>query len=144
MSSRVARVLRHLVPVAPAAQPSVRALSTSARPNAAAAGVSVVSSPDAPKAIGPYSQAIKANGFVFVSGCLGINPKSGDITGDVVAQTKQAMENMRAVLTAGNSSFPQVSGTHSHMHTFVSLKAGAAGPPWQCLLSAPATRPFFA
>jgi enamine deaminase RidA (YjgF/YER057c/UK114 family) len=113
MSARVARVLRHLAPVAPAAQPSVRTLSTSARLNAAA-GVSVVSSPDAPKAIGPYSQAIKANGFVFVSGCLGINPKSGDITGDVVAQTKQAMENMRAVLTAGNSSFPQVSGTHSH------------------------------
>lgn len=35
------------------------------------------------------SQGIKANGFVFVSGCLGLNPKTGEITGDVVAQTKQ-------------------------------------------------------
>lgn len=54
------------------------------------------------------SQGVKANGFVFVSGCLGMNPESGEITGDVVAQTNQAMENMRSVLKAGQSSFGQV------------------------------------
>jgi 2-iminobutanoate/2-iminopropanoate deaminase len=106
MASRLNAILRHMAPVARVSSPAtpLRALATSAGRGT----LQVVSSPDAPKAIGPYSQGIKANGFLFVSGCLGINPKSGDITGDVVAQTKQAMENMRAVLTAGQSSFPQV------------------------------------
>ena len=46
------------------------------RPFFSAAGIkTIISSPDAPKAIGPYSQGIKANGFVYVSGCLGLDPK---------------------------------------------------------------------
>ena len=96
-------MLRRAVMPIVAQQPMRSLASESARGT-----LQIVSSADAPKAIGPYSQGVKANGFVFVSGCLGINPKTGDITGDVVAQTKQAMENMRAVLTAGNSSFAQV------------------------------------
>ena len=53
----------------------------------------------APAAIGPYSQAVEANGFVFASGQLGINPATGEfVEGDVQAQTRQALTNARAIL----------------------------------------------
>lgn len=55
----------------------------------------------APKAIGPYSQAIKANGFLFISGQIPVDPESGQMTAvDAVAQTKQVMENLGAILAA--------------------------------------------
>lgn len=61
---------------------------------------------DAPKAIGPYSQAITANGFVFASGQIGIDPKTGSLVeGGVEAQTEQALNNLEAVLKAANSDF---------------------------------------
>ena len=60
---------------------------------------------NAPEAIGPYSQAIKAGEFVYTSGQIGINPKTGEIDGkDIKEQTKQVMENLKAVLTAAGSS----------------------------------------
>lgn len=53
----------------------------------------------APVAIGPYSQAVEANGFVFASGQLGINPATGEfVEGDVQAQTRQALTNARAIM----------------------------------------------
>lgn len=53
----------------------------------------------APAAIGPYSQAVEANGFVFASGQLGINPATGEfVEGDVQAQTRQALNNARAIM----------------------------------------------
>ena len=53
----------------------------------------------APAAIGPYSQAVEANGFVFASGQLGINPVTGEfVEGDVQAQTRQALTNARAIM----------------------------------------------
>lgn len=53
----------------------------------------------APAAIGPYSQAVEANGFVFASGQLGINPATGEfVEGDVQAQTRQALTNARAIM----------------------------------------------
>lgn len=56
---------------------------------------------DAPQAIGPYSQAVVANGFVFVSGQIPIDPVSGAVlTGDIRDQTKRVMENARAILAA--------------------------------------------
>jgi len=66
---------------------------------------SVVSTPNAPKAIGPYSQAIKSNGFVFVSGMLGLNPKTMDWVHpngahDIKVQTEQALLNLTSVLEA--------------------------------------------
>ena len=69
-----------------------------------------VHSDEAPKAIGPYSQAIKAGNLLFCSGQIPLDYKSGEMVGgsDVKAQTKQVMENLRAVLTAGGSSFAQV------------------------------------
>jgi 2-iminobutanoate/2-iminopropanoate deaminase len=69
----------------------------------------VVSTKDAPQAIGPYSQAIKANGFVFVSGQIPIEPAMGSvITGDIAAQTERVMKNLEAILRAGGSSLAQV------------------------------------
>ncbi|WP_315510769.1 RidA family protein [Hoylesella nanceiensis] len=53
----------------------------------------------APAAIGPYSQAVEANGFVFASGQLGINPATGEfVEGDVQAQTRQALTNARSIM----------------------------------------------
>lgn len=53
----------------------------------------------APAAIGPYSQAIRANGFVFVSGQLPVDPATGVFTGaDVTAQTRQSLQNIQSIL----------------------------------------------
>ena len=61
----------------------------------------VIQTEKAPKAIGPYSQAIEANGFVFASGQLGIDPASGEfVEGGVAAQTRQALTNARCVMQA--------------------------------------------
>ena len=69
----------------------------------------VVETSAAPRAIGPYSQAIKANGFLFVSGQIPINPESGQMSAvDVVAQTKQVMQNLCAILAAEGLGFENV------------------------------------
>jgi 2-iminobutanoate/2-iminopropanoate deaminase len=69
----------------------------------------VISTPDAPQAIGPYSQAIKANGFVFVSGQIPINPADGTIIGGGVAeQTERVMLNLKQILAAAGTSLDKV------------------------------------
>ena len=70
----------------------------------------VVSTEQAPKAIGPYSQAIKAGGMLFCSGQIPLDPQSGQMVGasDVKAQAKRVMENLKAVLAAGSASFASV------------------------------------
>ncbi len=68
-----------------------------------------VESPDAPKAIGPYSQAIIANGFIFTAGQVGSDPKTGTLVeGGIEAQTEQVLRNIEAVLKAAGSSFEDV------------------------------------
>jgi 2-iminobutanoate/2-iminopropanoate deaminase len=69
-----------------------------------------VHSDDAPKAIGPYSQAIRSGNLLFCSGQIPLDPKSGEMVGasDVRAQTRQVMENLKAVLAAGGASFAGV------------------------------------
>lgn len=63
----------------------------------------------APKAIGPYSQAIKAGGFIYASGQIPLDPKTGTLVdGDIRAQTRQVMENLRAIVEAAGSSFERV------------------------------------
>lgn len=63
----------------------------------------------APQAIGPYSQAIKANGFLFVSGQIPLDPQTGQmIAVDAVAQTKQVMANLGAILAAEGLTFADV------------------------------------
>lgn len=69
----------------------------------------IVSTKDAPQAIGPYSQAIKASGFVFASGQIPIDPATGSvISGDIAAQTERVMKNLEAILRAAGSSLAQV------------------------------------
>jgi 2-iminobutanoate/2-iminopropanoate deaminase len=63
-----------------------------------------VSTEHAPPAIGPYSQAIVANGLVFCSGTAGIDPVTGAVAEGIEAQTEQALRNMQAILTAAGSS----------------------------------------
>ncbi|GBG59320.1 hypothetical protein CBR_g32332 [Chara braunii] len=66
----------------------------------------VVSTPNAPAALGPYSQAIKANGMLYVSGCLGLDPATMKFPSeDVSDQAEQLMKNMGEILRAGGSSF---------------------------------------
>ena len=69
----------------------------------------VVSSADAPAAIGPYSQAIAAGQLLFCSGQLPVVPKTGDLVAqDASAQARQVLENLGAVLNAGGSSYALV------------------------------------
>ena len=69
----------------------------------------IISTPDAPKAIGPYSQGIKANGFVFVSGQVAIDPSTQQVvSGDVAAQTEQVIKNLSGILKAAGTSLDQV------------------------------------
>lgn len=63
----------------------------------------------APKAIGPYSQGIVANGFVFASGQIPIDPATGELnTGTIEEQTRQVLKNLGAVLEAAGSSYENV------------------------------------
>jgi 2-iminobutanoate/2-iminopropanoate deaminase len=64
----------------------------------------IISTPDAPKAIGPYSQAVRANGLVFVSGQVAIDPATQQVMeGDVAVQTERVMQNLSAILAAAGS-----------------------------------------
>ena len=62
----------------------------------------IISKKNAPAALGPYSQAIKSGNMIFTSGQIGINPQTGNIEGKNAAQQiKQAIENLKAILTEG-------------------------------------------
>jgi len=69
-----------------------------------------VLTPDAPAPIGPYSQALRSGKFLFCSGQVAIDPKTGelDAPGDVAAQTERALQNVAAVLEAAGMSFSNV------------------------------------
>lgn len=69
----------------------------------------VVTTIDAPSAIGPYSQAIVCNGFAYLSGQIPLNPATGQVVdGDIAAQTERVFANLKAVLEACGSSLGQV------------------------------------
>ena len=69
----------------------------------------VVSTDHGPKAIGPYSQAIKANGFVFVSGQVALDPKTQQlIEGGIAQQTERVMENLKGIVEAAGSNMSKV------------------------------------
>jgi 2-iminobutanoate/2-iminopropanoate deaminase len=62
-----------------------------------------------PKPIGPYSQGVRANGFLFISGQVAFDPATSQITGaDAAQQTQRVLENLKAILEAGGSNFHQV------------------------------------
>jgi 2-iminobutanoate/2-iminopropanoate deaminase len=69
----------------------------------------VVSSRDAPAAIGPYSQAVRAGGLLFISGQIPLDPESGEVVnGDVSAQTHRVMRSLGAILEAADAGFDNV------------------------------------
>jgi 2-iminobutanoate/2-iminopropanoate deaminase len=69
----------------------------------------VIATPNAPQAIGPYSQAIRANGLIFTSGQIPLSPANQQIVeGTVAAQTEQALTNLEAILKASGSSLGKV------------------------------------
>jgi 2-iminobutanoate/2-iminopropanoate deaminase len=70
---------------------------------------------NAPKPIGPYSQAVPHGDLLFISGQIGIDPVSGNLSASVEGQTRQAMENLRAILTQANMSFEDVLQTRIYL-----------------------------
>ena len=70
----------------------------------------IIHTDGAPRAIGPYSQAVAAGGLVYCSGQIALDPGTGELVGigDVRAQTRQVMENLKAVLTAAGSSLASI------------------------------------
>ena len=71
--------------------------------------LNVTSTPNAPSAIGPYSQAVAANGFLFTSGQIGLIPETGAPAGDTIeAQAEQACRNVQAILEANGVGFDRV------------------------------------
>jgi 2-iminobutanoate/2-iminopropanoate deaminase len=67
-----------------------------------------ISTSSAPRALGPYSQAIAVDGFVFCSGQLGLDPESGELADGVEAQTDRALRNLTAVLDAAGATLADV------------------------------------
>jgi len=95
-----------------------------------------VSSADAPKAIGPYSQAVRAGQLLFISGQIPLDPASGQLVGgDIAAQTRRVMDNLGAILKAANLSFANVVRTTiflADMNDFASVNevyGGYVGQP---------------
>ena len=69
----------------------------------------VISTANAPKAIGPYEQAIKVGEFVYISGQIPLDPKTGNLVeGDIKVQTRRVMENLKGILEAASSSMERV------------------------------------
>ena len=69
----------------------------------------LISTPGAPKAIGPYSQAVIAGGFLFTAGQVALDPATGELVpGGIAEQTSRALENLRAVLREAGTDFSQV------------------------------------
>src|SRR5438067_1036516 len=117
----------------------------------------VVHSDEAPKAIGPYSQAIRAGHLLFCSGQIPLDPKTGEMVGagDVREQAKRVMQNLEAVLEAGGSSFGGVmTGATTWMKLSPAVPAvrkmkisaepavmPQAGPPWLSMRWREASRP---
>jgi 2-iminobutanoate/2-iminopropanoate deaminase len=91
----------------------------------------VVLTPRAPKPIGPYSQAVKANGFLFVSGQVALHPLTGEFVGtDVRQQTGRVLENLKAILEAAGSSLKHVVKTTvflKDMNDFAAMNETYAG-----------------
>ncbi len=90
-----------------------------------------VATPSAPQAIGPYSQAIRAGAFLFVSGQVPIDPATGQIVdGDIAAQTHRVFQNISAILKAGGASLDHVARTTvflADMNDFAAMNEVYAG-----------------
>ena len=77
----------------------------------------IVHTESAPAAIGPYSQGVVANGFLYTAGQIALDPVTGQVvTGDVAAQTERVMTNLAAVLATAGASFKDVVKTTVYLH----------------------------
>ncbi|MFH0976722.1 MAG: Rid family detoxifying hydrolase [Spirochaetota bacterium] len=68
----------------------------------------IINTNNAPAPVGPYSQAVKANGFIFVSGCIPLTPDTNEIVSDVKEAARLVFSNLKNILEAGGSDFSKV------------------------------------
>ena len=79
--------------------------------------ISTIATADAPQAIGPYSQARRAGGFVFASGQIALDPASGELVGkDITAQAEQVMRNVMAIVQAAGGRAENIVRTTCYLH----------------------------
>ncbi len=84
----------------------------------------IIKTDDAPQAIGPYSQAVEAGGFVFISGQIPIDPKTGNVIQvDIKAQARQVMENAKAIVSAAGCGMSQVVKTTIYLKSMTDFNA---------------------
>jgi len=83
----------------------------------------VIHTNNAPKAIGPYSQAIEANGMVFISGQIPVNPSTSEIPDGIEAQTEQVLNNIGAILAEAGLDFSNVVKTTCLLSDMVNFQA---------------------
>ncbi len=83
-----------------------------------------IATPDAPQAIGPYSQAMRAGSFLFVSGQIAIDPATGEVAaGDVATQTRRVLTNIAEILKAAGASFAMVTRTTVYLADLADFSA---------------------
>ena len=83
----------------------------------------IIQAKNAPKPVGPYSQAVKVGNFLFVSGQLAIDPKQGKIVAqDITGQTRQVIENIKAILETANYGLKDIVQTSVYLSTMMLFK----------------------
>lgn len=86
--------------------------------------IEYISTPDAPQAIGPYSQGVKAHGFVYTSGQIALDPATGQLVeGSFEDQVHRVFKNLQAILTAGGSDFSRVIKATVYVTDIANFKA---------------------
>ncbi len=84
----------------------------------------IIATPNAPAAVGPYSQGVQANGLIFTAGQLGLDPQTGKFAGeDVAAQARQAMQNLQAILEAAGSGLEHIIKTTIFLQDMADFQA---------------------
>ncbi len=83
----------------------------------------VIATPDAPKAVGPYSQAIEVNGTLYVSGQIPVNPADGSVAEDIREQAHQSLKNIGAILKEAGMSYGNVVKTTVLLDDIANFKA---------------------
>ena len=83
----------------------------------------IIHTENAPKAVGPYSQAVEVNGMLFISGQIPINPATGTVPEGIEAQTEQVMKNIGAILKEAGYSFENVVKSTCLLSDMVNFKA---------------------
>ena len=83
----------------------------------------VIATPDAPKAVGPYSQAIEVNGTLYISGQIPVNPADGKVQEDIVAAAHQSLKNIGAILKEAGMDYDNVVKTTVLLADIADFKA---------------------